>query len=120
MKSNPKNKEEAKKLNAFQSRLDEEVKSYWEKNNKAPSNDEVQGMADKLLIKGKVPGSGMFGLFEKQKSVYESAPNEKLEIDVEDVPMKERQKIEAALGSMKKPITDANILLLYKRKNGLK
>jgi hypothetical protein len=76
----------------------------------------MQEIVDRLMIKGKVPGSGFYGFFQKNKRAFELESGENIEISAENIPASEKAKIVDALQRSKKPVTDQSILELYHRK----
>ena len=78
----------------------------------------MQDIVDKLMVKGTIEGTGVFGLFKTNKRLFEVLPGETLELDIDDVPEIERAKIEDALESRGKVVNEENILDLYRRKIG--
>jgi hypothetical protein len=107
---------DAEKVNRFRSMVDAEVKRHQDAVGKKITNDEMQEIVDRLMIKGKVPGSGFYGFFQKNKRAFELESGENIEISAENIPASEKAKIVDALQRSKKPVTDQSILELYHRK----
>jgi hypothetical protein len=81
-------------------------------------DEEREVLINKLATKEDAPwyrSSKMY--FERLKEGKEKGF--KAEVTIKDVPVSERRKIEAALTRMKKPISDATVIDLYKRKLGV-
>jgi len=110
---NSKNEAERQKIELFRRSVDTEV-AQMKASGKHVGTEEIQSITDNLLVKGKVPGSGI--LWDDTKSAFELQSGQKLVVDVEDIPRGERIKIEAALRKKKIPVTEANISLTYNSK----
>lgn len=79
--------------------------------------EDRQKIIDRMLVEGKVTGSGI--LFDDKKQVFQVEGSEDAAKFVPTIPKTERTKIEAALKRAGKPADDATIMRLYKAKNGL-
>lgn len=106
---------DAKKVNMFWKAVDEEVKALQSQTGKKATNDEVQGIVDKLMTKG-VTEKGWF--WDTEKRLYEVDPgtDKKFEIKTKDIPLMDRQKIESALRARGINPTDDKINQIYKSK----
>jgi hypothetical protein len=108
--------DQAKKVALFRSKVDEEVRKIQADTGKKATNEQIQSIADNLIVKGKVPGSGW--IFDTKKSAFELAPGEKLEVNPKDIPRDDRKKIEAALKKYNRPVNDETVMEIYKKKLG--
>ncbi len=79
--------------------------------------DERQKVIDRMVIQGKLQNSGV--IYDTRGKYYEFAGQENANTFVPKVPDAERTKIEAALTRAKRPVTDAEVLRLYRLKSGL-
>lgn len=111
-------KEEARKVNLFRRKVDEEIITLQTKTGKKATSEDVQRIVDNLTAKV-ITKPGIF--WDTKKRVFELEANETFAIDVKDIPRGERLKIEEALRSNAVPITDDAIVDLYNRKlDGMK
>lgn len=78
---------------------------------------ERQEVLDRLVIEGSIADSGTF--FDDKGRLYEFVDTEQMTRFEPQVPKGEREKIAAALTRAGKPVTDAEVLRLYKRQKGL-
>lgn len=102
---------DSQRVYAFQKAVDDRILDLQTRTGKKATTEEVQGIVDDLLIKGKVDGTWF-----SRKRVYELGPGEDLVLKPSDVPAAERVKIEAALRSQRLPVTDQSVLDLYRAK----
>jgi len=105
----------AQTVNAFRKRVDEEIVALQGQTGKKATARDVQEIVDRLLIQGTVPGSGW--IFDDRKRLFELEPGEAFDVDVDEIPAAERQKIEEALKRANRPVTPATVLWLFKRKH---
>lgn len=100
--------DDAKQVAQFRRLVDEQVLLFQTQNGRKANSVEVQAIVDNLLVKGKVPGTGVFGWFMKEKRVYQLDPTkqENLVVKVDEIPLVERRKIEAALARQGKKTSD--------------
>lgn len=104
-------KTEAQQVARFRRIVDEYVLQYSSQHNRPPPTKEVQQFVDGLLIKGKVPGSGIF--WDSKKFAFELNPDERIAIKKADIPAHTLRKIEDALKRNNVPITDEKVIELY-------
>lgn len=113
--------DEAKRVNLFKSKVDQEVLKLQERTGKKATNDDIRKISDQFMIEG-ATDNGIFGsgYFVNKKRLFELDPeiDKQFSIDAKVVPKDERSKIEAALKAHNLPISDRAILQLYKRKVG--
>lgn len=100
---------------AFYRRMDQEAKRLQDRTGKKATNEELQGIADDLRIKG-ITDKGW--LWDTKEYKFEAEPGGVFEIKASDVPKSERFKIESALRNKNIPVTDEAVLDLYKRMRG--
>lgn len=105
--------DDAKKIAEFHRAVDVQVAAYAKAHGKKPSNEEVQGIVDNLMVKG-ITGKKYFGLASETKSLFELTPDDtQFKVSSEDIPDGERQKIEAALKSRGIAVTEDKVIQLY-------
>jgi hypothetical protein len=104
-------KTEAQQVAKFRRTVDEFVLQYSSQHGRPPPTKEVQQFVDNLLVKGKVPGSGIF--WDSKKFAFELNPDERIAIKKADVPAHTVRKIEDALKRNNIPITDEKVIELY-------
>jgi len=117
IKSNPKaGTKDAERVARFRQMVDSHIKLQQDRTGKKATNEEVQGIVDRLLMQGEIPGTGFFGLFKSTKRLYEVDRGEKIAFSPEDIPMSERRRIEAALRANGIPVNDDNVFELFRQK----
>ena len=111
------NKGDKQKTAQFFRALTDEITIFTELNNKEPNNQQVEDMIDKLLIKGIAKeselGTGRFGT--DPAFAFQGAPSFTAD-DIDEIPVRERQKAVAALEQIGAQPTDENILKLVNTK----
>lgn len=112
------NSPHAKRVDLFRRQVDEKVAEFARINGKKPGTLETQEIVDNLLIKGTVPGSGFFGMFQSQKRLYEIETGADLDIPYEEIPANERKKIEDALRRNNRAVTPGAVVELFKLRHG--
>ncbi|HXF44859.1 MAG TPA: hypothetical protein VNK91_01955 [Burkholderiaceae bacterium] len=106
---------DARRVNEFRRQVDGHILDLQARTGKKATTKEVQEIVDTLLIKGRIPGSGY--IWDTRKRLYELAPGEAFDVDVDEIPRAERQKIEEALRRGNRPVTPAAIVELFKLKH---
>lgn len=106
----PKKKNQADTVALFERKLDELAQQFAEENGRRPTNRELRGIAEPLLIEGTVDG---FLFFNDDKRAFELEEGEAFETIT--IPDGERPKIIEALRAMGMKATDENISDLYIR-----
>lgn len=103
-----------KKANQFRRWVEEQADLEGIDKNTQDWRNKVQAIVDRGLIEGEVKG----GIYDPDKQLFETLEGEKFIIDdVDAIPESEQAKIINALKHRKLPVTDENIIDLYKRKN---
>jgi hypothetical protein len=111
----PKPGKQAKEVAEFRRMVDTEITALQNQTGKEATNEEVQRITDKLIVQGRVPGSGI--IWDDTKRRFQLKTGEKLIVkDAGEVPMAEREKIESALRNKGRPVNDQTILQLYNQK----
>lgn len=107
--------EDAKKVNMFRRRVDEEMRKQQQITGKKLSNQEIQSVADGLMVQG-ITEKGFF--WDTKKRVFEIDPttDKDFEFEAKSIPPVERQKIESALRSKGIKVNEDNVMKLYARK----
>lgn len=102
-----------KKSNMFRREMEDQIRAFKDQYGKEPKNEDVQRMADGLMIKA--TEGIIFGFGSKRR--FEMDPNkpEEIKISVKDIPRNDRRDIEAALKRKNKPVTEDMIVDVYKR-----
>ena len=77
---------------------------------------DYQEIADDLMIKGTVPGTGVLGFFKTSKRVYETNEGDKVVIDYESIPRTEKMKIAETIKNRGGKPTEDAVLEVYKLK----
>lgn len=104
---------DAEKVALLKRRVDQEIADYAERNNgKKPSNQEIQGILDNLVVKGEVDKF----FYNPNKFLFEVEEGDIFLIDAKDIPRTERLKIEEALRVNNMPVTEDIVIDLYNRK----
>lgn len=106
-------KSDKRAVNEFFRQVDEHVQLLQETTGKKAKNEDVQKIVDNLMVEG-ITKKGL--LFDTRKRVFELEPGESLEIEVDDIPRIERERIEDALKRNGKAVNDTAIVELYSRK----
>ncbi len=106
---------DAKKVSQFWKAVDDQARVVIQQTGKKPTNEEVQGIVDGLMIKG-VTERGFFWNEEKHFFEVERGVDKQFDFDVKAVPPNERQRIESALKSKGIEVTDDKIIKLYRGK----
>jgi len=115
IKPNPKaGSKDAERVAEFRRSVDTAIMQRQEELGKKLTNDEIDGIVGRLLVQGRVKGTGIFGLFQTKKRLYEVNPGETIVFGSDDIPMSERRRIEQALRANGRPVTESNIIELYK------
>jgi hypothetical protein len=94
----------------FRRMVDEEIQLTQKRTGKELTNEEVQGIVDRLLVEG-VKKRGW--IWDDKARVFEVEPGESLEIGVKDIPDAQRRTIETVLRERKIPVTDENIIRYF-------
>jgi len=108
---------DAKSVNLFRRRVDEEVRKRQLDTGKKVTNEEMQGIVDGLMVKG-ITNRGFIPWFDTEKRLFEleRGTDKKFDFDVASVPATERQKIESALRAKGVTVNDDTVLALYRKK----
>lgn len=96
---------EMKKVSQFKRMVDEHLSVIQEQTGKKAKSEDVQKVADRLLINTIVKGGGFLGIMDAKKKAFE--------LEYKDVPLSERNKIVSLLNSRKKPATEEAVLKTY-------
>jgi hypothetical protein len=102
--------DESQKVQRFRRMVDEEIQLTQKRTGKELTNEEVQGIVDRLLVEG-VKKRGW--IWDDKARVFEVEPGESLEIGVKDIPDAQRRTIETVLRERKIPVTDENIIRYF-------
>lgn len=113
--SSPKPGKQAKEVSEFRRMVDSEITALQSSTGKEATNDDVQKIVDNLIVKGRVPGSGI--IWDDEKRRYQLKSGEQIIVeDKNEIPSREIEKIEAALRSRGRPVNDQTVLQLYNQK----
>lgn len=104
---------DAEKAALFRRQVDEEIGVLQSQTGKKATNEQVQGIVDKLTQKG-VTAKGWF--FDTKKRLFELEKGEKFQIDIADIPKEHRNRIEEVLRKNNKKVSDASIIEVYTRR----
>jgi hypothetical protein len=104
-------KTESKQVAQFRRVVDEQVLNFQSTHGRKPNVVEIQELVDSLLVKAKVPGSGI--LWDDKKFAFELKGDERLAVKRADIPSADARKIEEALRRNNVPVTDAKVVELY-------
>lgn len=110
---------DAKRVDDFRRRVDQEVKKMQEETGKKVTNEQMDGIVNNLLMKVTThPGYTPFNLFKTEKRLYELDPrvDKEYEFNAQDIPKTERQKIESALRSKGYEVSEQSVMALYSQK----
>jgi hypothetical protein len=83
-------KKSDERINQFQGQLLLDIEEFRRENGRGPNDDEILKMTDSLLIRGKVPGTGIAGFFQDEAYMFE---NEEAVVDIDEVPEDMQVKI---------------------------
>lgn len=97
--------EDQKKVSAFRRQVDEHVQILQEQTGKKARSEDVQKIADNLLITAINKRPGIMGIFDREKKVFE--------IQYKDVPTTDRTAIMRELKKRGRPITERAVLEYY-------
>lgn len=104
---------DAEEYAQFRRRADEIAAQHAQNTGKKPTNKEMQGIVDSLMVQG-VTEKGI--LWDTKKRAYELQDGESIEITAKDIPRAERSKIEEALKRRGIQATEKAVVDLYSRK----
>lgn len=104
------------KKGAFDSAVTKAINEEQKRLGKKLNFDERQQIIDRMVIEGEVVTGGLYDPDRRYFQVYGTEDAARFE---PSVPKDERAKIEAALKRAGRPVNDAAVLQLYKRKHGL-
>lgn len=107
---------DADQYGLFRQKVDERVVALQSQTGRPVSSKELTEIVDDLMIQG-ITEKGW--IFDTKKRKFQLEPGQKLEFKIDQVPLAERQKIEAALKKRGIAVTDDKVLDLYTRKAGL-
>lgn len=109
------------KKGAFDNAVLNQLDAQRASTGKEPTYKERQDVIDRMMIDGKLNGTGFFGtnVFPDKGKVYEFSDRSDFKKFVADIPADERKKIEGALTRNNQAITDKAVADLYARKNNL-
>lgn len=105
----------------FEGRVQEEIDAAQQQLGRQLNWEERQTIIDRLLISGEVIGGGLFGLFDPDRRLFEVARDDlsRFEFGIDQIPARDREKIEAALERQGLPVTDQNIIDSYRLAHGI-
>lgn len=95
--------------------LDDQMAQFYSQHGKKPNGNEIQGMMDNIIVKTKNPNSGFFGFFQGGRA-FNQDPNAQLTVDIDNIPVSEKNQIKQALQARHLPVTDDKIVELYQQK----
>ncbi len=110
------NRKQAEKVALFHKAVDEGVMNFQATTGKKATNEDVQRIAEGLVMKGSLEGTGFGGFFRKQKMAFEVLPGEKIVATKDDIPDADMAQIKAALLNNNIEPSDENIVNLYNKK----
>lgn len=108
---------DAKRVDAFYRKIDELSAQQAMKEGRPLKNEEVQKIADDLLMETgedsflNTISFGMFG--QSKKRIYEAKPGESVALNPKDLSPTEREKISDALKRSGVPVTEENIMYAW-------
>lgn len=106
-----------KKKGAFDNAVRNALDAEQVRQGKQLNYAERQKLIDRMVIDGKIQGSGVF--YDTRGKFYEFQGTEDAAKFVPSIPTTERAKIEGALRRRNLPVTDDAVMNLYKRQHGL-
>lgn len=92
-------KKKARQLDQFQGELLLDIKQWESENKRAPNDQETLGIIDSLLIKGRVPGTGIAGFFQDEPFLFE---DESAIVNIDEVPNDMKIKIISRFNALHK------------------
>lgn len=91
-----------------------EAEKFEKQTGRKPSQEEVQGIVDKLVMPV-ITDKGFF--FDSTKKVYALDDNDQIQdVKFSDIPRSEKKKIQDALAKARKPFSEGAVVDLYLRK----
>lgn len=112
-KPNSKKPDEMRRVANFRRMVDEQVSILQDQTQKKAKSEDIQRIADNLLINRIVKHGGFLGLSDSNKRTFELSTKD---VAVDDIPVMERAKIESFLRRRQLPITQENVIGLYIKK----
>ncbi len=103
---------DATQVAQFRSMVDNEVAVISRQTGKKPTNQEIQQVVDRLMVKG-ITDRGW--IFNDRKRVFELDPGETLDFDIDDISKVDRAEIEQALTIEGKAVSEKAIIEKYAR-----
>ena len=111
---NPKKgSKDATRAATFRKMVDDEIIATQEKTGKKATNEEVQGIVDRLTT-NVVTERGW--LFDTKKRLFEVQPNETAQVDVKEIPKEEIAKMEEVLKRKNIPVTNEILVQMYSKR----
>lgn len=101
------NDEKKEQVRLFRATFDQRLQALEEKEGRIPTTQDYWDIANTLGTEV-VTSPGMF--FDTKKRLFEITGNEEIDVDVDDIPLDERRKIEAALNRAGYEVTDEMIV----------
>jgi len=100
----------------FEARVQAEIDAAQQQLGRQLNWEERQTIIDRLLISGEVIGGGLFGLFDPDRRLFQVARDDlsRFEFGIDQIPARDREKIEAALERQGLPVTDERIMAMYR------
>jgi hypothetical protein len=117
IKPNPKpGSDDAEKVAQFRRRVEESVVELQTETGRKATNKEIQSIVDNMIVKGKIPDSGI--IWDTRARAFELEPGQRLVVEYDSIPIEERRAAEQALKRKGLPVTSESIRQLYSIKLG--
>lgn len=107
---------DAKRVAAFRKSVDDKVMELQTRTGKKATNEDIQKIAEGLIMKGAVDGTGLFGFWKKEKFAFEADPGDNLKAEFDDIPENDVIDLRAAAAKRGLPVDDDSIAEYYNRK----
>ncbi len=104
---------DAVRANQFRARLDQDLAEQQKRTGKEATNEDVRGLAEKLMIKVRTD-RGFFGNVINAWVPWDTS-KKAFEMEIKDVPTKDRVLIEDALRRNNRPVNERNIIQYFIR-----
>lgn len=101
---------DAEEFSLFSRKVEQEQVIMQDKLGRKLTNNEMQEVTDRLKI-DVITKRGTF--WDTKQKLYKADPAAQLEVDIDDVPPKDKAEITAALQARKRPVTNENILKYF-------
>ena len=104
---------DSKRVAAFRKAVDDRAMALQKQTGKKATNEDIQKIADSLIMKGAVEGTGLMGFNQKKKFAFEAAPGDTLVAKFKDIPDGDVSKLREKAIARGLPADDESIAKYY-------